>query len=72
MIDYYATFAAQSEGALPMDAWYPRIDELQMILDDMGKAGHKKTPAYRAMEGFLLYAQAKDRYSAKQTKITIS
>ena len=35
MIDYYATFAAQSEGALPMDAWYPRMDELQMILDDM-------------------------------------
>lgn len=72
MMGYYATFAAQSEDALHMDAWYPRIDELQTILDDMEKAGHKKTQAYRAMEGFLLYAQAKDRYSAKQTKITIS
>ena len=71
MFDYFAAFAAQSEGAIQMDAWYPGLDELQLILDDMEKAGHKKTPAYRAIEGFLLYAQAKNRYSAKQTKIRI-
>ena len=72
MFDYFTVFAAQSEGSLPMDAWYPSIDELQMILDDMETAGHKKTPAYRAMEGFLLYARAKARYSAKKTKLTVS
>ena len=71
MSEFYISFAAQDNSNLNMDAWYPSTSDLEMILSDMEKAGHKGTKPYLNLQQFLKYALAKARYSARPPRVTI-
>lgn len=71
MSEFYAAAAAQYGNNINLEPWYPSINDLQMILDDMEKQGHKKTTAYNNLQNFLYYARAKSRYSARPPRVTI-
>lgn len=71
MSEFYISFAAQDNSGLNMDAWCPSADDLQMVLDDMEKAGHKGTKPYLNLQQFLKYTLAKSRCSGRLPRITI-
>lgn len=71
MTDYYAYSAAQSCGAIPMEPWYIKKEEIQTVLDALEKAGQKKTEVYRRFSSFMDFAMAKEAYTGRPSKIQI-
>lgn len=71
MSEFYAAAAAQYGNNINLEPWYPSVNDLQMILDDMEKAGHKGTKPYLNLQQFLKYTLAKSRCSGRLPRITI-
>lgn len=71
MSEFYAAAAAQYGNNINLEPWYPSTSDLEMILSDMEKQGHKKTTAYNNLQNFLYYARAKSRYSSRAPRVTI-
>ena len=71
MTDFYAYNAEQSGGAIRMEPWHIKQDEIQMILDALEKTGNKKTEAYRRFSSYADFTRAKEAYTGRPPRLQI-